>query len=315
MADVLKPNSIDRHAHGYRSATAKRTSILFGIALSLLLHALGLWLLTENVPVIEKTAAPGADKSISVSLARPEAVPAPSAPQSMPAPRSMPAPAVPEAKKTLSKPSIHKKPAGKKIAKASKPSRMPEIASKAAPKPTQPEDAQRKFSVPDDMFTQIEAARKRRTEARAREGMPEPSDSSSAQNKPLDDNSIARANIEFSRQHAQGKGRDDVGGVFELRSVGYQNAEVLFKGWSERSRRNALRLIPVEKGTETDIQLAVVKKIIGVIREEKKGDFVWESHRLGKDITLSARPQDTAELRQFLLREFFPDYVPAAPKG
>lgn len=297
--------------------------MLIGIGLSLLLHAFGLWLLIERPPVIEKTAVPGADKAITVTLAPPAAAPPPAIAA---LPQSAPAPATPEAKKPPSKPSARKKPAEKKTAKASKPARMPPVAAKAAPRPPPPDARQppalqaeaaprNNSSLPDDMFTQVEAARKRRAEARAKEGMPESSDPASAQNKPSDDNSIARANIEFSMQHAQGKGRDDVGGVFELRNVGYLNAEILFKGWSERSHRNALRLIPVEKGTQPDIQLAIVNKVIDVIREEKTGDFVWESHRLGRDVTLSARPQDTAELRRFLIKEFFPDYVPVPRKG
>ena len=53
-----------------------------------------------------------------------------------------------------------------------------------------------------------------------------------------------------------------------------------------------------------------MKKMIELIREEKEGDFIWESHRLGRQITLSARLQDSAELQQFLLREFFSDYHP-----
>jgi len=294
---------------------------MLGIGLSLLLHALGLWLLIERAPIIDKTAVPGADKSITVSLAPPAAIP----PARIPAhPQSKPA-AVPEQKRNPASPSASKKSTDKKVAKAPKPPRVPPIASKTVPrilspnasqpKTPQTDAAQRTASVPDDMFTQVEAARKRRAEALAREGIPQPSNPASAQNKPMDDNSIARANIAFSMQHAQGKGPDDVGGVFELRNVGYRNAEILFKGWSERSRRNALRLIPVEKGTQTDIELAVVNKVIDVIREEKSGDFVWESHRLGRDVTLSARPQDTAELRQFLIKEFFPNYVPVAPKG
>jgi hypothetical protein len=71
----------------------------------------------------------------------------------------------------------------------------------------------------------------------------------------------------------------------------------------------------VDQGSNADIQTALVKKVIDIIREEKKEDFVWESKRLGKPITLSARPQDNRELEQFLMREFFPDHVPAFQRG
>jgi hypothetical protein len=42
----------------------------------------------------------------------------------------------------------------------------------------------------------------------------------------------------------------------------------------------------------------------------KEGDFEWDSHRLNKVVTLSARPQDTKELMDFLYKEMFPDYKP-----
>ncbi|MDQ9172285.1 hypothetical protein Q8A64_17890 [Oxalobacteraceae bacterium R-40] len=71
-------------------------------------------------------------------------------------------------------------------------------------------------------------------------------------------------------------------------------------------RRNAKRLFNVEKGPSADIQTALIKKVIEIIRKEKKGDFLWESKRLGKSITLSARLQDNDELERFLMREFFP---------
>jgi len=42
-----------------------------------------------------------------------------------------------------------------------------------------------------------------------------------------------------------------------------------------------------------------------IIRKDYSGDFEWESQRLGRSITKSARIEDTAELEQFLMREMF----------
>jgi hypothetical protein len=50
--------------------------------------------------------------------------------------------------------------------------------------------------------------------------------------------------------------------------------------------------------------------MIELIRKEKTGDFEWESHRLNRVVTLSARPQDTQELMNFLYKEMFPEYKP-----
>lgn len=142
---------------------------------------------------------------------------------------------------------------------------------------------------------------------------PEAAETAPAQQAAENDNSVAMANIEFSMNRARGK--DDVGGLFQIRRVGYRDAEFMFYGWSERSRRNSTRLITVEQGSYADIQTAMIKKVIAIIREEKKGDFVWQSQQLGKPVTLSARPQDNKELEQFLMREFFPGHTPAAPLG
>jgi hypothetical protein len=87
----------------------------------------------------------------------------------------------------------------------------------------------------------------------------------------------------------------------------------VFYGWSERLRRNSARLSTVEQGSYADIQTALIKNVIDIIREEKKGDLVWQSTYLGKPITLSARPQDNKKLGQFLMPEFFPGHTPALP--
>jgi hypothetical protein len=47
--------------------------------------------------------------------------------------------------------------------------------------------------------------------------------------------------------------------------------------------------------------------MIAIIRDHERGDFVWESRRLGRNVTLSARPRDEAGLKDFLMREFFAD--------
>ena len=45
--------------------------------------------------------------------------------------------------------------------------------------------------------------------------------------------------------------------------------------------------------------------MIAIIREREPGDFVWVSHRLGRNVNLSARPGDQAGLEDFLMQEFF----------
>jgi len=63
-------------------------------------------------------------------------------------------------------------------------------------------------------------------------------------------------------------------------------------------------------GSEKDIETAVAKEMIKIIRKEKPGDFEWESRRLGRTVKMSARKEDEAELQAFLLKEMFPEYRP-----
>jgi len=63
--------------------------------------------------------------------------------------------------------------------------------------------------------------------------------------------------------------------------------------------------IDVQKGNNPDIRIAVVRKIIAIIRDQESGTFRWQSLRLGRDVSLSARAEDTAELEIFMMREFF----------
>ena len=49
----------------------------------------------------------------------------------------------------------------------------------------------------------------------------------------------------------------------------------------------------------------VKRRMIAIIRKHYDGDFPWESHRLGRTITKCARIQDSQELEDFLMQEFF----------
>jgi len=111
------------------------------------------------------------------------------------------------------------------------------------------------------------------------------------------------------------RGRDDAnesGGVFSISNKTFHSMDLKFRGWNPNFKRRWLTSTTVEQGSEPDIETAVVKKMIELIRREKTGDFEWDSHRLGKVITMSARVKDTAELQAFLMKEMFPEYKPPA---
>jgi hypothetical protein len=101
------------------------------------------------------------------------------------------------------------------------------------------------------------------------------------------------------------------GGVFRILRIGFDDAEFAFYGWNKDIKRRANMRIEVRRsGDDADIRHAIVRKMIAIIREYEVEDFTWESLRLGRNITLSARLRDNAELEQFLMREFFDGVQP-----
>ena len=90
-----------------------------------------------------------------------------------------------------------------------------------------------------------------------------------------------------------------------MRRVSEDEAEFLFFGWSNEAKRRQTQTIEVKRGNAPDIRIAVVRRMIGIIREDVDGDFTFRSARLGRDVQLSARLADNTELEQFMLREFF----------
>ena len=94
-------------------------------------------------------------------------------------------------------------------------------------------------------------------------------------------------------------------GIFEIQHIGVRSARFSFKGWKTTDSIPHMELIDVEAGADGNIELAIVRKMIAIIRREYKGDFNWESQRLGRIIVLSARMEDNAGLEDFLMQEFF----------
>ena len=120
-------------------------------------------------------------------------------------------------------------------------------------------------------------------------------------------NRIVAANLGWQRKPTFGYDPTQGGGVFEIKRMGYNDAEFIFFGWNKEIRRNMAHQIEVRKGSNSDIRIAVVRRMIAIVREYEQGDFLWESQRLGRNLTLSARPRDNAGLEDFMMREFFAD--------
>jgi hypothetical protein len=120
-------------------------------------------------------------------------------------------------------------------------------------------------------------------------------------------NRLAAANLGLGNKPAMGADPRRGGGIFEIQRMSYDYAQFAFYGWNKEMRRNTAQVIDVRKGANSDIQIAVVRRMIAIIRDHEQNDFTWESHRLGRVVTLSARQRDSAGLEDFLMREFFED--------
>lgn len=115
---------------------------------------------------------------------------------------------------------------------------------------------------------------------------------------------IATANINRNLATLSTK-RDGTNGVFQVLSKGTRMATFSFNGWKADRNNSWREVIEVDAGLMGDVELAIIKRMIELIRSHYKGDFTWESHKLGRIITLSARMEDNEGLEAFMLREFF----------
>ncbi len=264
-----------------RNSTSKR----IGIAVSILLHVLVVvYYLTRSEPA--RHAAPPSHEGTMVYV---EPM------TDMPKPKSQP-----KQKTQLAKvvPPAHPKHV---LASISPPRRKQEVFVPRAVAPMTPPPP-----VEQDMEARVAARRKQRTDAQPQEAPGEVQESDDERGQ-----RVARANIARA-QGSAGNDRNNSGGVFSVSNKNYHSAEVKFRGWNGNFKRNWTQQVLVEQGAELDIETAIVKKMIELIRKEKPGDFVWDSYRLGHHVNLSARLEDTAELQAFLMREFFPEYRPHA---
>ncbi len=94
-------------------------------------------------------------------------------------------------------------------------------------------------------------------------------------------------------------------GLFQIRRMDPYNATFSFKGWVNDYTSANTQYYEVEARNGEDIRLVMIRRMIVIVREHYDGDFDWISNRLGRTVTLSARPADNAALEEFLMKEFF----------
>ncbi len=179
------------------------------------------------------------------------------------------------------------------------PKRLAMPQPEAAPPPVQP--APQAVDMEDYVRAQRE---KRRAIDEALGIAPEPE----AEAPPPSADALRDATI---RRNLQMPGTN---GIFTIVNKGSRTAQFAFRGWQGSYSSGRRELIEVEVERGGDLELAIIRRMIEVIRRHYQGNFNWESHRLGRTVVLSARPQHSAELEAFMLREFFgSDYAGQTP--
>jgi len=274
-------------------------TVWVAFALSIVLHAVGLlgWIPRPPIPFEEpRLGEPSGTLAIRlVPLTAPKVEPPASSPKR---PTPPPEPAVPRP------PALPRlAPAPREVAPAP---RAPVISIERpavdAPRPPPAEDLAAYIA----------------SKQRARQGSSppaaSPAPSTPAETEQERHNRVVAENLGLNSVPSFGNNPEKGGGVFQLRSMGYDIAEFAFFGWNKDIKRNSLQVVEVRRGNNPNMELAVVRRIISIIRERSRDDFLWQSQRLRKGMWLSARAADNAGLEDFMMREFFAEAVPAKPR-
>lgn len=277
-------------------------TIWVAVFISTLVHALVMW---EWLPRLY---------DLSFDSARKEAASGPLQVQLVPraAPRPAPPPTPPAAPAVRPTPPLPKKAPPPKEAPR-KPPAPPVLAlnrpgkekAPPAPPPSPPAASPPPPAVAGDLSSYIAAQRQARGETASSAPPAPPAEKTG---DPRDQ--IVAANLGLNRTPTFGDNPEAGGGIFQIRRMGYDDAEFMFYGLNRDIRRNTAQLIEVRKGNNSTMEIAVVRRMIQIIRDNADNDFVWVSNRLGRNVTLSARPRDNAGLEAFLMEEFFGEASP-----
>jgi hypothetical protein len=260
--------------------TRTRNRTIVGVSLSVLIHVLLFFVLRPSLQKIEPQAR-SSNEPLEVTFVQTPSKPAVKQPEP------------PQQAKPVKKPT----PQPRQIARAKPSSSAPR--RQALPLSNSP-TAITQAPPEMDMSTMLNAARERRRsseDSAARENA-----AARAAEQGPSANEIAQANIDFQARKARGPGN----GMFELLSKGPRIAQYSFFWASAGSSRKTRRTITVDAGLNGDVEKAIINSMIELIRSDVSKDyFLYESDKLGRTVTLSARIEDTVGLRNFLLREFF----------
>ena len=280
------------------------------VALSVLLHLAVMWKWLPHIrlPSLDDKKPDDARGSLVVRLAPPPRPPSPPPGTASPPPSSPPlitTPAPAREARPVARPQ-----AAPPVIALNRPA--PELPAVPPPAPPVAAPAPPRPPAESDFAADIEARRRSRNASAAPAPPAPPAFNPGIASAPQAEDDRERRNRAVAanlatRKQAFGYDPSKSGGIFELRRVGPIDAEFVFYGWDKGIRRNTMQLIEVQKGNNSDTRIAIIRRMIAIIRDNAQEDFLWESQRLQRVVTLSPRLRDNAGLEEFLMREFFPD--------
>ena len=286
-----RPMSHWLHKPATRQDVVTIRKVWVTLAISLIVHTVALLLFVTHPPIPgTEQQAEAADETAPVQVQLAEAKPAPAPPSVVAEPVVPTRPKAPAATARLRPPPMVAMP--RLEAPAMRTPMLPvppQIA--AAPAPPQPRPPPQ-----GDFLSMVQANRRARGAT----------ESPAAVNPEADFNAKIAANLPGSAHGVAAQRSTRGGGIFEIKRMAYDDAAFEFFGWNTEMGRQTPQMIEVRRGNNPDMRIAVVRRMIVIIREHEHEDFTWEGRR-GRVVTLSARPADTAALEKFLLQDLFDD--------
>lgn len=282
----LSANTLFKSQRGDRQIRINLSrNTLIAIAFSLLIHGL---ILLAVVPQInfDNSAAPQA-KAIEVSLAppKPAKVIEPKPPEKLQEiAKEKPAP------KTKATPKV----ITQKASRNTKPTfTVPEVPT--TPKPS-PEVTPPKDNAPTDMASYVKARQAQRQASEA---------DAAKQNADAVAREAGPSESQVRDERIKNNLKSGTNGIFEITSLSSRRAAFAFRGWTNDYSNARRESYEVEASTGQDVRLIMIRKMITLIRQHYPGEFNWDSRRLGRVEVKSARPEDSANLEDFMMMEFF----------
>ena len=298
-----------------RRDTVAIPTVWLAVLLSLLIHGIALFITLRTVHPITASEPNENERTSSLAVqlapesekrAPPAATPPPSPPPTI---ALAPRPERPPPRRVTPRPPAPTPPPPVLAAPPTTAAPTIPVAPRVepVPAPTSPRETPAPRPVDGDLSSYVEARRRERGEVTTTTSAPPAPPATPAESDRERLNRTVAANLGLNKTQTFGYDPRNAGGLFQIVNVEYDAADFYFLGLNKTINRNTKQKIEVRRGNASDIRVAVVRKMIEIIRDEVSGDFTWMSRR-GGIATLSARPADNAQLEAYILHDIFPEY-------